>query len=51
MDIDVFTALRRVLPNGHTIVHECRRCGTNAASDSTPCSNCGHDSIARYEIL
>lgn len=52
MNPSILPTLKRLLTdeNDHVVVCECRRCGTTVDSTSIHCSNCGRDSIARYEI-
>lgn len=38
------------LQSDYVLVVECRRCGTPVESEAQPCTCCGSESIARYEI-
>lgn len=33
-----------------TVVVECRRCGSNRADGSSPCPDCGNDTVASYSL-
>ena len=49
--MSVRTLLDRLLSSDHTkVVLECRRCGTNVASDTDNCPECGTDEIGSYRI-
>lgn len=47
---DVLRALGLTRQRDETVVIECRRCGANGQNESDPCSNCGNESVVRYEI-
>ena len=49
--MSVRTLLARFLSSDHTEeVLECRQCGTNVASDTDNCPECGADEIRCYRI-
>lgn len=45
-----FQRIKNRFQSNHVLVLECRHCGTPAETESQPCSCCGSESIARYEI-
>lgn len=50
MHVNPLQTVKEALRGDVTVVFECPECGTTVDDETEPCSSCGHDRIARYEI-